>query len=137
HADVTYIIRADGLCLAASNWGRPDSFVGSQYRFRPYFIDAMAARVGRFFGIGTVSHVPGYYISQPIYRSGRIVGAAVLKLNLEWFPGSDTSEPLLVVDQHGVIFLSSVPAWKYRAVHDLPSAVAAAINETRQYAEEP
>jgi len=137
HADVTYIIRADGLCVSASNWNRPDSFVGSQYRFRPYFIDAMAARVGRFFGIGTVSHVPGYYISQPIYRSGRIVGAAVLKLNLEWFPGSDTSEPLLVVDQHGVIFLSSVPAWKYRAVHDLPSAVAAAINETRQYAEEP
>ncbi len=137
HADVTYIIRADGLCVSASNWNRPDSFVGSQYRFRPYFIDAMAARVGRFFGIGTVSHVPGYYISQPIYRNGRIVGAAVLKLNLEWFPGTDTNEPLFVVDKHGVIFLSSVRAWKYHAVHDLPSTVAAAIDETRQYAEEP
>jgi two-component system, NtrC family, C4-dicarboxylate transport sensor histidine kinase DctB len=136
HADVTYIIRADGLCVSASNWNRPDSFVGSHYRFRPYFVDAMAARVGRFFGIGTVSHVPGYYISQPIYRNGRIVGAAVLKLNLEWFPGTDTNEPLFVVDKHGVIFLSSVRAWKYRAVHDLPSAVAATIDETRQYAQE-
>ncbi|MGN6232874.1 MAG: sensor histidine kinase [Trinickia sp.] len=133
HADVTYIIRADGLCLAASNWGRPDSFVGSQYRFRPYFIDAMHARIGRFFGIGTVSHVPGYYISQPVRHNGRIVGAAVLKLNLEWFPGADDNEPVLVVDKHGVIFLSSVRGWKYRAVQDLPSSVVAAIDATRQY----
>lgn len=137
HADVTYVIRADGLCVAASNWDRADSFVGSQYRFRPYFIDAMAARVGRFFGIGTVSHVPGYYLSQPVLHDGRIVGAAVLKLNLEGFPGTDASEPLLVADRHGVIFLSSVPAWKYRSVRDLPVAVATAIEETRQYAGTP
>lgn len=137
HADVAYIIRADGLCLSASNWNRPDSFVGSQYRFRPYFIDAMHAHVGRFFGIGTVSHVPGYYISHPVYRNGRIVGAAVLKLNLEWFPGTDANEPLFVIDKHGVIFLSSVRGWKYRAVRDLPSSAAAAIEEARQYADEP
>lgn len=137
HADVAYIIRADGLCLAASNWSRPDSFVGSQYRFRPYFVDAMSAHVGRFFGIGTVSHVPGYYISQPVYRNGRIVGAAVVKLNLEWFPGTDANEPLFVLDKHGVIFLSSVREWKYRAVRDLPSSAAAAIEEARQYADEP
>lgn len=137
HADVAYIIRADGLCLSASNWNRSDSFVGSQYRFRPYFIDAMNAHVGRFFGIGTVSHVPGYYISQPVYRDGRIVGAAVVKLNLEWFPGTDANEPLFVVDKHGVIFLSSVRGWKYRAVRDLPSSAAAAIEEARQYADEP
>lgn len=137
HADVTYIIRADGLCVAASNWDRADSFVGSQYKFRPYFIDAMAARVGRFFGIGTVSHVPGYYLSQPVRRGGRIVGAAVVKLNLESFPGTDAGEPVLVADRHGVIFLSSVPAWKYRAVRALPNAVAATIEETRQYAGTP
>lgn len=137
HADVAYIIRADGLCLSASNWNRGDSFVGAQYRFRPYFVDAMRAHVGRFFGIGTVSHVPGYYISQPVYRDGRIVGAAVLKLNLEWFPGTDANEPLFVVDKHGVIFLSSVRAWKYRAVRDLPSSAAAAIEQARQYAQEP
>lgn len=137
HADVSYIIRADGQCLAASNWDRPDSFVGSQYRFRPYFIDAMQTRVGRFFGIGTVSGVPGYYVSQPVRRGGRIVGVAVLKLNLEWFPGTDANEPVLVVDKHGVVFLSSVPGWKYHAVRELPSDVAQSIQATRQYAGTP
>jgi len=136
HATVTYIVRADGLCLAASNWNLADTFVGSNYLFRPYFIDAMKGQVGRFFGIGTVSHEPGYFISQPVYRDGRIVGAAVVKLNLEWFPGSDAGEPLLVADNHGVIFLSSVPAWKYRAVAPLPASVTAAIERTRQYAQQ-
>ncbi|NRO94551.1 two-component sensor histidine kinase [Paraburkholderia sp. NMBU_R16] len=136
HATVTYIVRADGLCLAASNWNLADTFAGSNYLFRPYFIDAMKGQVGRFFGIGTVSHEPGYFISQPVYRDGRIIGAAVVKLNLEWFPGSDAGEPLLVADNHGVIFLSSVPAWKYRAVAPLPASVTAAIERTRQYAQQ-
>jgi len=124
HADVTYIIRADGLCLSASNWDRPDSFAGSQYRFRPYFVDAMGGRVGRFFGIGTVSHVPGYYISQPVYRGGRIVGAAVLKLNLEWFPGTDANEPVFVVDKHGVIYAATNPDGKVYRLERNSSAEA-------------
>lgn len=133
-ATTTYIIRADGLCIAASNWRAPDSFVGANYRFRPYFIDAVKGGVGRFFGIGTISHDPGYYVSQPVRRDGEIVGVAVVKLNLEWFPGADATEPLLVTDDHGVIFLSSVPAWKYHTVRRLPADVVASIDQTQQYA---
>ncbi|WP_017772577.1 ATP-binding protein [Paraburkholderia kururiensis] len=135
-ATTTYIIRADGLCVAASNWQQPDSFAGVEYRFRPYFIDAIKGGVGRFFGIGTISHDPGYYISQPVLRDGRIVGVAVVKLNLEWFPGTDVSEPLFVTDDHGVIFLSSVPTWKYHTVRPLSGAVADSIYQTRQYAQQ-
>ena len=88
-ATATYIIQADGLCVAASNWQEPESFVGAEYQFRPYFVDAVKGGVGRFFGIGTISHDPGYYISQPVRRDGKIVGVAVVKLNLEWFQGAD------------------------------------------------
>lgn len=135
-ATATYIIQADGLCVAASNWREPESFVGVEYQFRPYFVDAVKGGVGRFFGIGTISHDPGYYISQPVRREGKIVGVAVVKLNLEWFQGADASEPLLVTDDHGVIFLSSVPAWKYHTVHPLSGAVADSIYQTRQYAQQ-
>ena len=137
HATVTYVIDADGLCVAASNWRAPDSFVGIGYQFRPYFIDAMNGRVGRFFGIGTISRDPGYYISQPVWRDGKIAGVVVVKLNLEWFQGADASEPLVVADDHGVVFLSSVPAWKYHTLHPLTGPVAASIYETRQYAQQP
>ncbi|CAN0623753.1 two-component system, NtrC family, C4-dicarboxylate transport sensor histidine kinase DctB [Burkholderia multivorans] len=137
HATVTYLIDADGLCVAASNWRAPDSFVGIGYQFRPYFIDAMHGQVGRFFGIGTISRDPGYYISQPVRRDGKIVGVVVVKLNLEWFQGADASEPLVVADDHGVVFLSSVPAWKYHTLEPLAGGVAASIYETRQYAQQP
>ncbi|SDF78170.1 histidine kinase [Paraburkholderia phenazinium] len=135
-ATVTYIIQADGLCVAASNWREPESFAGVEYQFRPYFIDAVKGGVGRFFGIGTISHDPGYYISQPVRRAGKIVGVAVVKLNLEWFQGADASEPLIVTDDHGVIFLSSVPAWKYHTVRPLSGAVEDSIYQTRQYAQQ-
>ncbi|HEY1998804.1 sensor histidine kinase [Paraburkholderia sp.] len=135
-ATATYIIKADGLCVSASNWQEPESFVGVEYRFRPYFIDAVNGGVGRFFGIGTISHDPGYYISQPVRRDGKIVGVAVVKLNLEWFQGADAAEPLIVTDDHGVIFLSSVPAWKYHTVRPLSGAIADSIYQTRQYAQQ-
>ena len=135
-ATVRYLIRADGITVAASNWANADSFVGSEYLFRPYFVDAMKGGVGRFFGIGTVSHDPGYYISQPVYRGGRIVGVAVVKLNLEWLQGADAFEPLIVTDDHGVIFLSSLPAWKYHTMRPLSGPVATSIYQTRQYAQQ-
>ncbi|HEY2023055.1 sensor histidine kinase [Paraburkholderia sp.] len=136
-ATVTYVISADGHCVAASNWRGPGSFVGAGYQFRPYFIDAVNGGVGRFFGIGTISQAPGYYISQPVRRDGKIVGVAVVKLDLEWFQGVDASEPLVVTDDHGVIFLSSVPAWKYHTIRPLPGQVADSIYQARQYAQQP
>ncbi|WP_425428761.1 sensor histidine kinase [Caballeronia novacaledonica] len=138
HATVTYLIRSNGISVAASNWNAADSFVGVDYNFRPYFIDAMKGGVGRFFGIGTISIEPGYYISQPVYREGtrEIVGVVVVKLNLEWLQGADASEPLIVTDDHGVIFLSSVPAWKYHTVRPLPQNIEASVYATRQYAQQ-
>src|ERR1700761_5510776 len=47
-ANVTYIIKADGICVAASNWLDADSFVGVEYLFRPYFIEAKNGHVGGF-----------------------------------------------------------------------------------------
>nr|WP_244814562.1 ATP-binding protein [Caballeronia sp. Lep1P3] len=139
HATATYLIRANGLCVAASNWRGPDSFIGVEYRFRPYFVDAVKGGVGRFFGLGTISLEPGYYISQPVYQEGtrELIGVAVVKLNLEWLQGADASEPLLVTDDHGVIFLSSVPSWKYHTVRPLPQSVEASVYQTRQYAQQP
>ncbi|WP_233799792.1 sensor histidine kinase [Paraburkholderia sp. HP33-1] len=136
-ATVTYIISLDGYCVAASNWREPGSFVGASYQFRPYFVEALNGGVGRFFGIGTISQAPGYYISQPVRRDGKIVGVAVVKLDLEWFQGVGASEPLVVTDDHGVIFLSSVPAWKYHTIRPLPGQVADSIYQTRQYAQQP
>ncbi len=51
-ADALYLMDADGLTLAASNWNDTQSFVGQVYANRPYFIDARAGRSGLFYGVG-------------------------------------------------------------------------------------
>jgi two-component system C4-dicarboxylate transport sensor histidine kinase DctB len=134
-ASAAYVIDATGLALAASNWREKGTFVGQEYRFRPYFIDAMKGALGRFYGVGTTSGEPGYFVSQPIVVDGQILGVVVVKLNLEWFQraGADASEPVVVADDHGVVFLSSEPRWQYRSLAPLEPDVKAALESTRQY----
>ncbi|WP_454730842.1 MULTISPECIES: sensor histidine kinase [Cupriavidus] len=134
-ASATYVIAANGIALAASNHDLPGSFVGTDYRFRPYFQMAARGQVGRFYAIGVTSDEPGYYIAQPVRSGGRVVGVTVVKLNLEWFQraGAGGTEPVMVSDDHGVIFLSSVPAWQYRTLRPLPPALQTELDRTRQY----
>ncbi|KWR90091.1 sensor histidine kinase [Cupriavidus sp. IDO] len=135
HASATYVIAANGIALAASNHGQPGSFVGTDYRFRPYFQIAARGDLGRFYAIGVTSDEPGYYIAQPVEAGGKVIGVTVVKLNLEWFQraGGGSAEPLMVSDDHGVIFLSSVPEWQYRTLGPLPPELHAQLGETRQY----
>ena len=60
-----------GRVVAASNWRRPDSYVGEDLSFRAYFNDAMLTGNGRFFGIGTTRSEPGYYLSSALAADGR------------------------------------------------------------------
>lgn len=61
--DAIYLIGPDGVTIAASNANDPDSFVGQDYGFRPYFRAAMSGQQGRFYGIGTTTGLPA--ISSP------------------------------------------------------------------------
>lgn len=134
-ASATYVIGMDGQALAASNHGQPGSFVGTDYRFRPYFQRALKGEPARLYAIGVTADEPGYYIAHPVEVNGKVTGVTVVKLNLEWFQqaGSASLEPLLVSDRNGVTFLSSVPAWQYRTLRPLPPALQDELGQTRQY----
>ncbi|WP_181919349.1 ATP-binding protein [Alkalilimnicola ehrlichii] len=115
-ADVIYIMDADGLTLASSNWRAPDNFIGGNFSFRAYFRDAMAGREGGQFAVGTTSRSPGYYISRPIELGEEVAGVAVVKINLTGIERSWQAhdEPVLVADQAGLIVMASRDAWRYR-----------------------
>ena len=50
-----YLLDRHGETLAASNWRDWSSFVGNNYAFRPYFIDAVANDSGRYFAVGVTT----------------------------------------------------------------------------------
>ncbi|MBA5687649.1 sensor histidine kinase [Rugamonas apoptosis] len=130
-----YVSDLHGITLAASNWREPGSFVGDNVAFRPYVRDALRGKPAGFYGVGTSLREPGYFFAHGIYRNGRMLGVATVKVNIEkleqtWIQGNDK---VLLSDEHGVIFLTSVPAWKYTTLAPLSAAVQRELAATRQY----
>lgn len=132
---VVYVLDTTGLVLAASNWNDPQTFVGSNYAFRPYFQEAIKGGTGRFYGMGTTSLMPGYYISYPIRNASGIIGVTAVKIDMSnldqgW---SNSPDEITVADGNGVIFLSSRAEWKYRPMRPLTPEATAQLKRTRQY----
>lgn len=138
-ADLLYVLDRDGLTLAAADWDQPGSPLGMNLGFRPYVRDALAQGRGRFYGVGVTSGRPGYYLSYALRRGGQVLGLATAKVSLEanerdWarLPGH-----LMLVDERGVVILSSDPRWHYRPLQPLTDATLAEIARSRPYASAP
>jgi two-component system C4-dicarboxylate transport sensor histidine kinase DctB len=132
---IIYIMDNDGLTVASSNWQEQGSFIGSNFAFRPYFQDAVKKGSGRFYGMGVKSATPGYYMSHEIRNGAKIIGVAVVKIELTDLDGKwsrDRGE-LAVTDGNGIIFLSSRDDWKYRPIRPLEPAAMDKIVKARQY----
>lgn len=134
-AAAIYLINADGLTLAANNWRLPTSFVGSNYAFRPYFRDAMRTGKSEMFALGTVSGRPGLYLARRLDIDGRPAGIIVVKVEFDrveqlW---TRASGPSFVADGQGVILITSVPEWRFRATRPLDAATLARVRQTLQF----
>lgn len=131
-----YVMAPDGTTLAASNFDQPHSFVGGNFAFRPYFSDALAGGEGRFYALGTTSLKRGYYFGAPIRVAGAILGVMVIKIDLDeieqtWGQGDFA---VMVTDPQGVVFLTSRPAWLFRALYPMTPDRMAVTRATRRYA---
>jgi two-component system C4-dicarboxylate transport sensor histidine kinase DctB len=134
-AEVIYLMAPNGDTLAASNWEKRDSFVGRNFAFRPYFSNAMAGNLGRFFGLGTTSAKRGYFFAAAVREGDSVIGVLVVKVDLDltetlW---GRTPEQLLVTDHNGVVILTSNPNWRFRATRPLSEEEKQAIVAIQPY----
>ncbi|MBB3184163.1 two-component system C4-dicarboxylate transport sensor histidine kinase DctB [Halomonas fontilapidosi] len=139
-----YLIDRHGDTLAASNWHRPNTFIGQNYAFRRYFQDAIAGRAGRFYGLGVQSRARGYYFSAPVWLDDTAPdaspdGVMVVKVLLDALEASwaEQDAELLVTDKDDIIFMASRPELRLRALQPLSDDERQALLATRRYADEP
>jgi two-component system, NtrC family, C4-dicarboxylate transport sensor histidine kinase DctB len=130
-----YVLDTSGVGLAASDWKEAGTPVGADLSFRPYVKEALASGRGRFYGVGITSKRAGYYLSYALNQHGRRRGVATVKVDLEEAERAWKNLPgqVLLVDQRGVVLLSSHPQWKFRPLAPLAPAALADIAATRPY----
>ncbi|MGY4879613.1 sensor histidine kinase [Vreelandella aquamarina] len=139
-----YLLDDKGDTIAASNWHRPNTFIGQNYAFRSYYRDAMAGGQGRFYGLGVQSRERGYYFSAPVYLDdtspdARPDGVMVIKVLLDSVEQSwaEQEATLFVTDRDDIIFMASQPEMLMNALHPLSSEQREVLRNTRRYAVEP
>jgi two-component system C4-dicarboxylate transport sensor histidine kinase DctB len=136
-AEMLYVLDAGGTSLAASDWQESGTTIGQDLSFRPYVVDAISHGRGRFYGVGITSRRPGYYLSYALRRGERLRGVVAVKVNIAdaeraWrnLPGD-----VMLIDERGVVILSSREDLKYRPVTPLEAGQRAEVERSRPYGE--
>jgi two-component system C4-dicarboxylate transport sensor histidine kinase DctB len=133
--DTIYIMNHNGLTLASSNWDQPDTYVGDNYSFRPYFMGAMEKGIGKFYGIGVASGKPGYYIACPVILGDETLGVITIKIRLSEIQSAigEFNDYLVVTNEDGIVILSSEATQLYKATRQLTPETLEKIRITRQF----
>jgi two-component system C4-dicarboxylate transport sensor histidine kinase DctB len=138
-AEMLYVLDGSGTSVAASDWDRAGTTVGQDLSFRPYVTDAVQKGRGRFYGVGITSRKPGYYLSYALRRGEGVRGVAAVKINIEEseFAWAKLPGNVLLIDERGVVILSTRDELKYRPVKPLDAAQRAEVQRSRPYGDAP
>jgi two-component system sensor histidine kinase AauS len=130
-----YVLDTTGRVLATSNWRDADSYLGEDLSFRAYYQDAVRGLPGRFYGIGSTTGEPGYYLAHGLEEQGKIIGVAVIKVQLEALEQRWQRARLeaFVSDENGIIILSSDPARRLKSVRPLTPEIKERLARSLQY----
>lgn len=134
-ASDTYLMNSDGLTLAASNWQKEQTFNNQNFSFRPYFIEAMQGKTGRYFALGSTSGKRGYYFAYPIIYATHHLGVIVVKMDLSnielnW---SNRKIQFIVSDPQGITFITTQPKWLYQSIKPLSTETLKKIHDSQRY----
>lgn len=138
-AAVIYLIGLDGTAIAASNWREPDSFVGNDYKFRPYFKGSLKDGSTEYFALGNVSRLPGLYIARRIDGKNGPLGVVVVKLSFDQLENDwhETGRPTFVTDDRGIVLITSLPSWRFMTIGEFPPKRVEAIRQSLQFGDAP
>jgi PAS domain S-box-containing protein len=141
-ADVCYLMDNKGNTVASSNRNDPDSFVGQNFSFRPYYQLAILGNHASYLALGSTSGKRGVYFSYPIYEyaAESPAGIVVIKGSIEMIErelGVTQDEIVMVTDPNGVIFISNRQDWLYRTAWKISDEKITEIAASRQFGSGP
>lgn len=138
-AAVIYLVGMDGIAIAASNWRGPTSFVGNDYKFRPYFQEALKNEDAEYFALGNVSNRPGLYISRRIEGPNGPLGVIVVKLEFDRLESdwNNAGRPTFVTDERNIVLITSLSSWRFMTVGSIGQEQLQSIRDSLQFGDAP
>ena len=142
NVDVCYLMDSVGNTIASSNRNDPDSFVGNNFAFRPYFKEALKGIPSTYLALGTTSGKRGAYYSHPVYVGGQEspAGIVVIKVSIELIESELTTtsgEIVLVTDPQGIVFISNQKGWLLNSLGKLSPTDISQILRSLQFGNGP
>lgn len=130
--DVIYVIDSKGFTISSSNFDLPTSFIGQNYSYRPYYLEALAGRSSEYFAQGMVSARPGLFFARPV-SNGQ--GVVVVKISFDRLESDWAKQPgfTLIRDRDGVITAASNKAWVLHPTRPLSPTAHEQARKTRQF----
>jgi PAS domain S-box-containing protein len=140
--DVCYLMNHEGTTIASSNRDAPDSFLGKNFAFRPYFQQAIHSAPATYLALGVTSKKRGVYHSFPIFEKGEDIpiGLVVIKASIELIEKELNLSPyevILVTDPQGIIFISNRKEWLYQAMRKMSPQEKKEVLNSRQFGKGP
>lgn len=134
-ASEVYVLDPTGLTVAASNYRDPDSFVGRNFSYRPYFVQSLGGKSSMFHALGTTSGERGFFFAAPILDGIEVIGVLTVKITADAIERDwrASEQEILIADGNGIVFMTSRPDYRYRALAPLSEAIRNRISTTRQY----
>lgn len=139
NATYIYVVDKTGRTIASSNYQDDMSFVGYDYQYRPYFIQAMENGQAQYYAKGQTTGRSGLFLSGRISNSDDAMGVIVVKVEFEdvserWRDPNATS---FVVNEDGIILISGDEALSHTTIKDISEDKQAEILEARQFGTTP
>ena len=140
--EVCYLMTREGDTIASSNRNAPDSFVGKNFDFRPYFQQAIQGTPATYLALGTASGRRGAYYSHPVpgIAPGTVGGVVVIKASIEQVEKELVAAPdeiMLVTDPQGIVFISNRKNWLYHSLMKLTPDQKSRIEDSIQFGHGP
>ncbi len=83
----------------------------------------------------TSTGVPGLFMTTPVRMGDEAIGVLAIKVSLRDIEDAwrRNKAPVFLTDAHGIVFLGSIEAWKYKTTRTLQADELAWVNKHRQY----
>ena len=143
--NVCYVMTPEGDTIASSNRNSPNSFVGKNYGFRPYFKKAIQGTPFVYMALGVTSEKRGVYYSHPVYGEDKSnpIGIVIIKSSVEFlerelknrYPKDELTT--LITGPNGVVFIANNKDFLFRTTWKTSDAEIDVIKKTRQFGKGP